>query len=206
MKLVMIRSCVNRVRSALATLLVSATLFGQALHSAAAAEVEILRDPWGIPHVFAAAESDGFFGLGYAAAEDRLLQMELIRRKAAGREALDDLQPDLVGKLRDVVEKDVDRRLGGQRAEVVFDALLADLEVIRAGDRDRAVAQVGKAPASLKHQINVRLGRPGQNRHASACLVGDDFDHSDALLEAQADELARAAVGIKAGDAHGDQP
>ena len=50
-----------------------------------AGEVEILRDSWGTPHVFAAAEVDGFFGLGYAAAEDRLLQMELIRRKAAGR-------------------------------------------------------------------------------------------------------------------------
>ena len=48
-------------------------------------DVEVLRDTWGIPHVFAAAEVDGFFGLGYAAAEDRLLQMELIRRKAAGR-------------------------------------------------------------------------------------------------------------------------
>jgi penicillin amidase len=35
--------------------------------------------------VYAATEVDGFFGLGYAAAEDRLLQMELIRRKAAGR-------------------------------------------------------------------------------------------------------------------------
>jgi len=170
---------------------------GQAMHLVPAPTVELLRDPWGIPHVFAAAESDGFCGLGYAAAEDRLLQMELIRRKAAGREALDDLQPDLVGKLRDVVEKDVDRRLGGQRAEVVFDALLADLEVIRAGDRDRAVAQVGKAPASLKHQINVRLGRPGQNRHASACPVGDDFDHPDALLEPKVDSLLTDAAHLK---------
>jgi penicillin amidase len=46
---------------------------------------EILRDPWGIPHVFAESEEAGFFGLGYACAEDRLLQMELVRRKGAGR-------------------------------------------------------------------------------------------------------------------------
>ena len=52
--------------------------------NARAGEVEVLRDTWGTPHVFAAAERDGFFGVGYAAAEDRLLQMELIRRKAAG--------------------------------------------------------------------------------------------------------------------------
>jgi hypothetical protein len=55
----------------------------------AAPTVELLRDSWGTPHVFAASEADGFFGLGYAAAEDRLLQMELIRRKAAGRLAGD---------------------------------------------------------------------------------------------------------------------
>lgn len=53
--------------------------------SARAGEVEVLRDTWGIPHVFAREELDGFFGLGYACAEDRILQMELIRRKGAGR-------------------------------------------------------------------------------------------------------------------------
>ncbi|MBE7501708.1 MAG: penicillin acylase family protein [Verrucomicrobiales bacterium] len=58
---------------------------GGAMSFSTSAAVEILRDPWGTPHVFAEAEADGFFGLGYAAAEDRLLQMELIRRKAAGR-------------------------------------------------------------------------------------------------------------------------
>jgi len=47
--------------------------------------VEILRDHWGVPHVFAAQESDGFFGLGYASAEDRLLQMVLLRRRVYGR-------------------------------------------------------------------------------------------------------------------------
>jgi len=51
----------------------------------AAPTVELLRDPWGTPHIFATTEIDGFFGLGYAAAQDRLLQMELIRRKAAVR-------------------------------------------------------------------------------------------------------------------------
>ena len=48
-------------------------------------EVEVLRDPWGVPHIFAESEEAGFFGLGYATAEDRRLQMELVRRKGAGR-------------------------------------------------------------------------------------------------------------------------
>jgi penicillin G amidase len=49
------------------------------------ASVEILRDRWGIAHVFAASDNDGFFGVGYASAEDRLLQMDLFRRRANGR-------------------------------------------------------------------------------------------------------------------------
>jgi hypothetical protein len=108
MKLVMIRSCVNRVRSGLATLLVSATLFGQALHSAAAAEVEILRDPWGIPHVFAAAESDGFFGLGYAAAEDRLLYGTDADQYTAGREPTAEEKAAFVTRMESWYRRDFD--------------------------------------------------------------------------------------------------
>jgi len=50
-------------------------------------KVEIIRDRWGTAHVFAERESDGFFGVGYACAQDRLLQMELLRRRAYGRVA-----------------------------------------------------------------------------------------------------------------------
>jgi len=53
--------------------------------AAAAPRVELLRDSWGTQHIFATEEADGFFRLGCDAAEDRLLQMELIRREAAGR-------------------------------------------------------------------------------------------------------------------------
>jgi len=76
--------------------------------SARAREVEVLRDTWGAPHVFAAAERDGFFGVGYAAAEDRLLQMELIRRKAAGRLA------EVFGP--DWVDADREARIAGHAA------------------------------------------------------------------------------------------
>jgi penicillin G amidase len=47
--------------------------------------VEIWRDRWGTPHIFAERESDGFFGLGYICAQDRILQMDLLRRRANGR-------------------------------------------------------------------------------------------------------------------------
>jgi len=40
----------------------------QAIHLAAAPTVELLRDPWGTPHILATPETDAFCGLGYAAA------------------------------------------------------------------------------------------------------------------------------------------
>src|SRR6185437_321446 len=47
--------------------------------------VEIRRDRWGIPHVRAANDRDLFFGFGYATAQDRLFQLDYLRRKARGR-------------------------------------------------------------------------------------------------------------------------
>ena len=47
-------------------------------------EIEIVRDRWSIPHIFAASTSDLFFGQGYATAQDRLWQMEIGRRVASG--------------------------------------------------------------------------------------------------------------------------
>lgn len=46
--------------------------------------VEILRDRWGISHIYARNEHDLFFAQGFTAARDRLFQLELWRRQATG--------------------------------------------------------------------------------------------------------------------------
>ncbi|HTR36679.1 MAG TPA: penicillin acylase family protein [Bryobacteraceae bacterium] len=46
--------------------------------------VEILKDKWGISHIYAKNESDLFFAQGYNVARDRLFQLELWRRQATG--------------------------------------------------------------------------------------------------------------------------
>lgn len=51
------------------------------------AAVEIVRDADGVPHVYGATAADALFGSGYMQASDRLLQMELMRRRALGRRA-----------------------------------------------------------------------------------------------------------------------
>src|ERR1700730_10002162 len=58
----------------------STTLTMAGLHQ----PVEILRDRWGVNHIYAKTEADLFFAQGYAAARDRLFQFEMWRRQATG--------------------------------------------------------------------------------------------------------------------------
>jgi penicillin G amidase len=46
--------------------------------------VEVLRDRWGLNHIYAQNEHDLFFAQGYNAAKDRLFQFEIWRRQATG--------------------------------------------------------------------------------------------------------------------------
>jgi penicillin amidase len=46
--------------------------------------VEILRDTWGVPHIYAKTQDDLFFAQGFVVAQDRLWQLDLWRRKAMG--------------------------------------------------------------------------------------------------------------------------
>jgi penicillin amidase len=38
-----------------------------------------------VPHIYAQNETDAYYALGYVHAQDRLFQMEMIRRAASGR-------------------------------------------------------------------------------------------------------------------------
>src|SRR5438132_1586688 len=46
--------------------------------------VEILRDRWGIAHIYARNEHDLFLAQGFSTASDRLFQLESWRRSATG--------------------------------------------------------------------------------------------------------------------------
>jgi len=47
--------------------------------------VEVLRDSWGIPHLYAENVHDLLVAQGFVHAQDRLWQMEMSRRLAQGR-------------------------------------------------------------------------------------------------------------------------
>ncbi len=52
---------------------------------APAVGVQISRDAYGVPSVTGTTDEEAWFGVGYAAAEDRLFELELFKRAAAGR-------------------------------------------------------------------------------------------------------------------------
>src|SRR2546428_10621770 len=55
--------------------------------SAPPGHVTIYRDEWGVPHIFAEREEDGFYALGYAMAEDELDYLLHLFLMARGEEA-----------------------------------------------------------------------------------------------------------------------
>src|SRR5690606_27602586 len=49
--------------------------------------VEVMRDSYGVPHVFADSHYGLYYGYGYAVAHDRLFQMDMARRSFVGTTA-----------------------------------------------------------------------------------------------------------------------
>ncbi len=64
-----------------------ATIGDQRIQADIGGTVEILRDRAGVPHIYAATSEDLHFGLGVAMAQDRLWQMDRLRRRTLGRQA-----------------------------------------------------------------------------------------------------------------------
>src|SRR5262249_12815691 len=72
--------------------------------------VEILKDRWGISHIYAKNEHDLFFAQGYNIARDRLFQLEMWRRQATGTLA------EILGKTE--LKRDIGNRLFMFRGDI----------------------------------------------------------------------------------------
>jgi len=82
------------------------TLTAPGLHQ----PVEIVKDRWGIAHIYAKDEHDLFFAQGYNVASDRLFQLEIWRRQATGTVA------EILGPKE--VERDIGNRLFRYRGDM----------------------------------------------------------------------------------------
>jgi acyl-homoserine lactone acylase PvdQ len=75
----------NRERQVLATVAWALLLVSPL--AAQTGKVTLYRDPWGTPHAYAEREEDGFYGLGYAQAEDRLSTILALYLRVRGEQA-----------------------------------------------------------------------------------------------------------------------
>jgi penicillin G amidase len=76
-------------------------------------EIKIVRDSFGVPHIYSETDTALFFGAGYATAEDRLWQAELSRIVASGRMA------EIFGGDANLVQDQVIRRDGYTNEETL---------------------------------------------------------------------------------------
>ncbi|UCH86317.1 MAG: penicillin acylase family protein [Dehalococcoidia bacterium] len=93
--------------------------------------VEVIRDRWGLPHIYAGSVRDAIFAQGYVHAQDRLWNIELARRAASGS----------LAEVFGAVALDADRllrRVGLRRAaeaevEQLAEAMCENLDAYAAG-------------------------------------------------------------------------
>jgi penicillin G amidase len=108
-------------------------------------EVTIYRDAKGVPHVVGDDSSAVMYGVGYAQAQDRLVQMELSRRAALGRRA----QILGAGALAtDITSRD--RLLDSRELMRMYRAIPAEHQAMMQSFVDginREIAEIGQDPA-----------------------------------------------------------
>jgi penicillin G amidase len=166
--------------------------------------VEILRDRWGLNHIFAQSESDLFFAQGYAAARDRLFQFELWRRQATGTVA------EILG--RKELKRDIGTRLHMFRSDLETELNWYHphgAAIITAYVRgvNAYIDEALKAPASLPVEFKLLEIKPAPwtpavviSRHnALLANVGDEVKMAQAVRLLGADKV-KDIVYFQGGD------
>lgn len=121
--------------------------------------VEIIRDRWGVNHIYAQNEADLFFAQGYAAAKDRLFQFELWRRQATGTVAeilgRRELQRDIGARLH-MFRGDLDAELNHYhpRGKAIVEAFVRGVNAY--------IAETERTPAMLPIEFKILGMTPGR--------------------------------------------
>jgi penicillin G amidase len=162
--------------------------------------VNVLRDRWGVAHIYAENQHDLFFAQGFVAAQDRLFQMEMWKRAGQGRLA------EVLGP--SAVERDINARLlryrGNMKAE--YESYSPDTEAILSAFADGINAEIRSltAKSGLGLPIEFQLAgfqpepwKPQDclNRMAAFAMTGNAFSElRDAALIAKLGVQKASAV------------
>ena len=164
---------------------------GTAVIAGLTAPVRVVRDRWGIPHIYAENTNDLFIAQGFVQAEDRLFQMDLWRRASLGRLA------EVLG--RNFIERDVMTR----RMQYIGDM---DAEWSSYGPDARAIAE------AFTRGVNAWVARAHDRPPEEFLLAGwtpafwsatDLLSRTDAFLASgdALDEIRRAGYSDVVRDA-----
>ncbi len=169
-----------------------ATIDGEVRIAGLGSQVEVIRDRWGVPHIYASSTRDLFFAQGYVAAQDRLWQLDLWRRIAQG-ELSEVLGPSGLTrdrfarllKFRRDIETELDSYAPGSR-----DIIKAFVDGVNA-----RIDEVNGSAAQLPLEFQLTASRP--ERWTAETVVGRMAGYimtRNARTEVQRARLA-AAVG-----------
>ncbi len=161
--------------------------------------VDVLRDRWGVAHIYAQNQHDLFFAQGVVAAQDRLFQMELWKRAGQGRLA------EILGPA--ALPRDVNARAlryrGDMQAE--YESYSPDTRAILTAFTDGINSYIASltAPGSTGLPIEFQLAgfspdpwHPEDclNRMAAFSMTGNavsELEHAQALAELGAEQAAK---------------
>jgi penicillin amidase len=139
------------------------------------ADVEIIRDEYGVPHIFGETDEDIYFGIGYAHAQDRFFQMDLMRRYVHGELAA------LLGHLNPATVR-ADARARNRGYHLVADAAV-----------ENADAETRRAIEAYTRGVNARLAEghyPPEYLFLQATPEPWELEDSAAVVVYMADSLA----------------
>jgi penicillin amidase len=139
---------------------------GQADMPGLSAPATIYRDPYGVPHIFAATTDDAARALGYVHASERLFQMEMQRRAGQGRLS------EVIGDSMLDVDKFV-RTMGFYHlAESSFAALSPEAQRYFQAYADGVNAWLSEHPHSLPPEFALLRFKPEPWRPADSVVWG----------------------------------
>jgi penicillin amidase len=142
--------------------------------------VKVLRDRWGVAHIYARNQHDLFFAQGFVAAQDRLFQMELWKRSGQGRLA------EILGP--SALQRDIDARLLSYRGDMKleFESYSPDskeiLESFTAGINAYIASRTASGGQGLPLEFQIAGFQPEPwkptdclNRMAAFSMTGNAF-------------------------------
>jgi penicillin amidase len=166
--------------------------------------VEIIRDRWGINHIYAQNEPDLFFAQGYAAARDRLFQFEMWRRQATGTVAeilgRRELKRDIGARLH-MFRGDLDAELNHYhpRGKTIIEAFVSGVNAY--------IAETERTPSLLPIEFTMLGIKPGRwtpavviSRHqALTSNINDEVRYLRAM-KAASPEAVRELLYFQGGE------